>query len=133
MPPEESGKVFRFLRSIQSDVIRYIFCGAADSKQKADWILLHSYTDENWRFQVGRRDNWRLYKLEDVIKACCSIDPQPSPKGDLVIGSGVTAQRKGADKTDKRANDLQFKMSPNKIIELMEMTRAHRQEGKSLK
>lgn len=133
MPPEESGKVFRFLRSIQADIIRYIFCGAADSEQKADWILLHSYTDENWRSKVGRRDNWRLYKLEDVIKACCSLDPQPSPRGDLVIGSGVTAQRKGADKTDKRANDLQFKMSPNKIIELMEMTRAHRQEGKPLK
>jgi len=130
MSPEESGKVFRFLRSIQSDVIRYIFCGAADSEQKADWILLHSYTDDSWRSQVGRRDNWRLYNLEDVIKASCSIDPQPSPRGDLIIGGGVTAQRKGADKTDKRADDLQFKMSPNKIIQLMEMTRIHRQESK---
>ena len=126
MPPEESGKVFRFLRSTQSDIIRYIFCGAEDSEQKADWILLHSYTDDGWRSQVGRRDNWRLYKLEDVIKACCSIDPQPSPRGDLIIGAGVTAQRKGADKTDKRADDLQFKISPNKIIQLMEMTRIHR-------
>lgn len=41
------------------------------------------------------------------------------------MAGGVTAQRKGADKTDQNADDLQFKLSPNAIIELMEKTREH--------
>ena len=129
MSSDESGNVFQFLKSKQADIIRHIFCGAEDSKNKADWILLHSYTNEDWRIRIGNKESWHLYKLEDVICACCSTEPQPSPKGDLIIGSGVTAQRKGADKTDKNADDLQFKISPKKLIKLMKMTELQR--GKS--
>ena len=131
MSPDESGKVFRFLKSKQADIIRHIFCGAEESEHKADWILLHSYTNEGWRMKIGDRKNWRLFNLEDVIHACCSTDPQPSPRGDLIIGSGITAQRKGGDKTDSRADDLQFKISPKKLVELMDMTELHRQKSTS--
>jgi hypothetical protein len=129
---EEAGKVFLFLKSKQQEILQYIFCGAPNSDQKADWILLHSYTDENWRSRIGQKDNWRLYRLSDVIYACQAVHPQSSPKGDIILAGGVTAQRKGADKTDKNADDLQFKLSPKAIIELMEKTRDHWSKKPSL-
>jgi hypothetical protein len=122
---DEAGKVFLFLKSKQQEILQFIFCGAPSSDQKADWILLHSYTDDNWRARIGQKDNWKLYRLSDVIYACQAIYPQSSPKGDIILGGGITAQRKGADKTDKNADDLQFKLSPNSIIELMDKTREH--------
>ena len=122
---DEAGKVFLFLKSKQQEILQFIFCGAPSSDQKADWILLHSYTDDNWRARIGQKDNWKLYRLSDVIYACQAIYPQSSPKGDIIVGGGITAQRKGADKTDKNADDLQFKLSPNSIIELMDKTREH--------
>jgi hypothetical protein len=87
--------------------------------------LLHSYVDDNWRERIGQRDNWKLYKLADVIEVCRATAPKQSPRGDIILAGGVTAQRKGADKTDQNADDLQFKLSPNSIIELMEKTREH--------
>jgi hypothetical protein len=125
MSAEESGKVFLFLRDKQREILRFIFCGAQSSDQKADWILLHSYVDDNWRERIGQRDNWKLYKLADVIEVCRATAPKQSPRGDIILAGGVTAQRKGADKTDQNADDLQFKLSPNSIIELMEKTREH--------
>lgn len=116
---EQTGKVFRFLKSRQNEILRFIFCGAMESDSKADWLLLHSYTDENWHERIGHKDNWKLYKLSDVIRACSYISPRPSPRGDIILGCGITAQRKGADKTDRYADDLQFKLSPNAIVELM--------------
>lgn len=132
MPGDEAGKVFLFLKSKQQEILQFIFCGAPSSDQKADWILLHSYTDDNWRARIGYRDSWKLYKLSDVIYACQATYPQSSPKGDIILGGGITAQRKGADKTDPRADDLQFKLSPNAIIELMEKTRGHWEKRPSI-
>lgn len=125
MSAEESGKVFLFLRDKQREILRFIFCGAQSSDQKADWILLHSYVDDKWRERIGQRDSWKLYKLADVIEVCRATAPKQSPRGDIILAGGITAQRKGADKADKNADDLQFKLSPNAIIELMEKTRRH--------
>ncbi len=129
MSEEETGKAFRFLKSKQREILRYIFCGAAESEQKADWILLHSYSDENWREHIGHKDKWRLYNLSEVIYACSHTAPCPTPRGDIILGGGITAQRKGADKTDKNADDLQFKLSPNAIVKLMENTSKTRTES----
>ena len=129
MSEEETGKAFRFLKSKQREILRFIFCGAAESEQKADWILLHSYSDENWREHIGHKDKWRLYNLSEVIYACSHTAPCPTPRGDIILGGGVTAQRKGADKTDKYADDLQFKLSPNAIIKLMENSSKTRTES----
>jgi hypothetical protein len=129
MSEEETGKVFRFLKSKQREILRFIFCGAAESEQKADWILLHSYSDENWREYIGHKDKWRLYNLSEVIYACSHTAPCPTPRGDIILGGGVTAQRKGADKTDKYADDLQFKLSPNAIVKLMENSSKTRVES----
>jgi hypothetical protein len=120
MSEDEVGKVFRFLRSRHKEILRFIFCGAMESRGKADWILLHSYEDDNWRDRIGHKDVWKLYRLSDIISACSQVLPCPSARGDIVIGGGITAQRKGADKTDKNADDLQFKLSPNAVIKLME-------------
>ena len=129
MSEEETGKAFRFLKSKQREILRFIFCGAAESEQKADWILLHSYSDENWREHIGHKDKWRLYNLSEVIYACSHTAPCPTPRGDIILGGGVTAQRKGADKTDKYADDLQFKLSPNAIVKLMENSSKTRTES----
>jgi hypothetical protein len=55
--------------------------------------------------------------MSKVIDCCCTEAPSITQPGNLILGLGLTLQRKGGDGGAKTANDLQFKLNPKRIHE----------------
>jgi hypothetical protein len=57
--------------------------------------------------------------MATVIDSCCTETPSITKAGNLILGLGLTLQRKGGDSGAKTANDLQFKLNPKLIHEAL--------------
>lgn len=116
--PEDSKQaVLTFFEKYQRQIISHVLRGKEHAALKADWLMLHEEPDADWQDLVGDKRFWRLYSMSTVIECCCSIRPNITKKGNLVVGLGITLQRKGGDGGRPTANDLQFKINPKKVIE----------------
>lgn len=106
-----------FFTKYQRQIVSHILRGKAYAELKADWILFHEAKDDLWIKRVGDCKFWHLYPMEKIIDYCCSKTPSLTKAGNLVLGPGLTLQRKGGDGGAKSANDLQFKLNPKLIHE----------------
>lgn len=57
--------------------------------------------------------------MATIIDCCCTEAPSITKAGNLILGLGLTLQRKGGDGGAKTANDLQFKLNPKLIQETL--------------
>jgi hypothetical protein len=119
-PLSAQEELLRFFQLYQRQIISHVLRGKAKAALKADWLLLHEATDENWVQHVGQREFWHLYPMAMVIDCCCSESPSITKAGNLTLGLGLTLQRKGGDGGAKTANDLQFKINPKMIHEALQ-------------
>jgi len=116
-PASAQDELLNFFRLYQRQIISHVLRGKAKVVLKADWLLLHEAKDADWVTKVGQRESWHLYPMAKVIDCCCSEPPSITDRGNLVLGLGLTMQRKGGDGGAKTANDLQFKLNPKLIHE----------------
>jgi hypothetical protein len=116
-PISAQDELLLFFQLYQRLIISHVLRGKAKGVLKADWLLLHETKDEDWISKVGNRDCWHLYPMATVIDCCCSEAPSITKAGNLILGLGLTLQRKGGDGGAKSANDLQFKLNPKMIHE----------------
>ena len=105
-----------FFTQFQKQIISHILRGKELSALKADWLLFHEAKDESWKMHVGDKKFWRLYPMEEIIECCLRKKPTINENGNLILGIGLTMQRKGGDSGKDSANDLQFKIDPVEII-----------------
>ena len=112
-------ELLRFFQLYQRQITSHILRGKAKAALKADWLLLHETKDADWVSKVGNRDCWHLYPMATVIDCCCTEAPSITKAGNLILGLGLTLQRKGGDGGAKTANDLQFKLNPKLIHEAL--------------
>lgn len=112
-------ELLRFFQLYQRQIISHVLRGKAKGVLKADWLLLHETKDANWMCKVGNRESWYLYPMATVIDCCCTEAPSITKAGNLILGLGLTLQRKGGDGGAKTANDLQFKLNPKLIHEAL--------------
>lgn len=113
----EQAELLKFFELYQRQIISHVLRGKAKAALKADWLLLHETKDADWISKVGNREFWHLYPMATVIDCCCSETPSITKAGNLILGLGLTLQRKGGDGGAKSANDLQFKLNPKLIHE----------------
>ena len=118
-PVSEQDELLNFFRLYQRQIISHVLRGKAKAALKADWLLLHEAKDADWISKVGNREFWHLYPMARVIDCCCSEAPSITKAGNLILGLGLTLQRKGGDGGAKTANDLQFKLNPKLIHEAL--------------
>ena len=118
-PASEQDELLNFFRLYQRQIISHVLRGKAKGVLKADWLLLHEAKDADWINKVGQREFWHLYPMSQVIDCCCSEEPSITKAGNLILGLGITLQRKGGDGGAKTANDLQFKLNPKAIYEVL--------------
>jgi hypothetical protein len=116
-PGPEQDNLLQFFRLYQRQIISHVLRGKAKAALKADWLMLHEAKDSGWISKVGNREFWHLYPMAKVIDCCCSEEPGITKAGNLILGLGLTLQRKGGDGGAKTANDLQFKLNPKLIHE----------------
>ncbi|MDP4658229.1 MAG: hypothetical protein NWS49_02605, partial [Opitutales bacterium] len=121
-PASEQNELLNFFRVYQRQIISHVLRGKAKAALKADWLLLHEAKENDWISKVGNRSFWHLYPMTMVIDCCCSVAPAITKSGNLVLGLGLTMQRKGGDGGAKTANDLQFKLNPKLIHERLSET-----------
>lgn len=121
-PASEQDELLNFFRLYQRQIISHVLRGKAKGVLKADWLLLHEAKDADWINKVGQREFWHLYPMSKVIDCCCSESPSITKAGNLILGLGLTLQRKGGDGGAKTANDLQFKLNPKMIHEQLSKT-----------
>ena len=114
-PVPEQDNLLHFFRLYQRQIISHVLRGKAKVALKADWLMLHEAKDSDWISKVGNREFWHLYPMAKVIDCCCSKEPGITKAGNLILGLGLTLQRKGGDGGAKTANDLQFKLNPKLI------------------
>jgi hypothetical protein len=119
-PAEEQLAVVGFFTQFQRQIVAHVLSGKSDAVLKADWMMFHEAEEGNWEENVGNKKCWHLYPMAKVIDCCCSLKPKISKKGSLDVGLGLTLQRKGGDNGRSTANDLQFKISPKKIMKALE-------------
>lgn len=112
-------ELLRFFQLYQRQIISHVLRGKAKGVLKADWLLLHETKDTDWISKVGNRESWHLYPMAKVIDCCCNEAPSITKAGNLILGLGLTLQRKGGDGGAKSANDLQFKLNPKLIHEAL--------------
>lgn len=118
-PISAQEELLRFFELYQRQIISHVLRGKAKGVLKADWLLLHEVEDDYWIKRVGDRASWHLYPMTRVIDCCCSKSPSITDRGNLILGLGLTMQRKGGDGGAKTANDLQFKLNPKMIHEAL--------------
>jgi hypothetical protein len=118
-PPSEQDELLNFFRLYQRQIISHVLRGKAKGVLKADWLLLHEAKEADWINKVGQPEFWHLYPMSKVIDCCCSESPSITKAGNLILGLGLTLQRKGGDGGAKTANDLQFKLNPKLIHEVL--------------
>ena len=118
-PISAQEELLRFFQLYQRQITSHILRGKAKAALKADWLLLHETKDADWVSKVGNRDCWHLYPMATVIDCCCTEAPSITKAGNLTLGLGLTLQRKGGDSGAKSANDLQFKLNPKEIHEVL--------------
>lgn len=118
-PISAQDELLRFFHLYQRQIISHVLRGKAKGVLKADWLLLHETKDEDWISKVGNPDCWHLYPMATVIDCCCTETPSITKAGNLILGLGLTLQRKGGDSGAKTANDLQFKLNPKLIHEAL--------------
>ena len=118
-PISEQEELLRFFQLYQRQIISHVLRGKAKGVLKADWLLLHETKDTNWLSKVGNRESWHLYPMAKVIDCCCTEAPSITKAGNLILGLGLTLQRKGGDGGAKTANDLQFKLNPKLVHEAL--------------
>jgi hypothetical protein len=111
----EQDELLSFFRLYQRQIASHVLRGKAKAVLKADWLLMHEVKDDDWSKRVGDRTSWHLYPMAKVIDCCCSETPSISDRGNLILGLGLTMQRKGGDGGAISANDLQFKLNPKLI------------------
>lgn len=116
---EDQRELLHFFTQFQRQIVSHILRGKEHSLLKADWMLFHEANDDNWPERVGDKKFWHLYTIQSVIDCCCSELPEINDNGNLILGLGLTLQRKGGDKGAKSANDLQFKINPMIIHEAL--------------
>lgn len=119
-PVSAQDELLRFFQLYQRQIISHVLRGKAKGVLKADWLLLHETINEDWISKVGNRDYWHLYPMATVIDCCCTEAPSITKAGNLILGLGLTLQRKGGDGGAKTANDLQFKLNPKMIHEALQ-------------
>ena len=112
-----------FFAQFQKQIISHILRGKELSALKADWLLFHEAKDESWKMHVGDKKFWRLYPIEKIIECCLRKKPVINENGNLILGIGLTMQRKGGDGGKDSANDLQFKIDPVEIIKALNNSR----------
>ena len=118
-PVSEQDELLNFFRLYQRQIVSHVLRGKAKAVLKADWLMLHETRDADWINKVGNRQFWYLYPMAKVIDCCCSEVPSITKAGNLILGLGITLQRKGGDGGAKTANDLQFKLNPKLIHEVL--------------
>ena len=118
-PVSAQDELLRFFQLYQRQIISHVLRGKAKGVLKADWLLLHETINEDWISKVGNRDYWHLYAMATVIDCCCTEVPSITKGGNLILGLGLTLQRKGGDGGAKSANDIQFKLNPKEIHEVL--------------
>jgi hypothetical protein len=118
-PISAQDELLSFFQLYQRQIISHVLRGKAKAALKADWLLLHETKDEDWISKIGNRECWHLYPMASVIDCCCTEAPSITKAGNLTLGLGLTLQRKGGDGGAKTANDLQFKLNPKLIHEIM--------------
>ena len=118
-PVSAQDELLRFFQLYQRQIISHVLRGKAKGVLKADWLLLHETINEDWISKVGNRDYWHLYPMATVIDCCCTEAPSITKAGNMILGLGLTLQRKGGDGGAKSANDLQFKLKPKEIHEVL--------------
>ena len=116
---EDQRGLLQFFTQYQRQIVSHILRGKEYSLLKADWVLFHEANDDNWPERVGDKKFWHLYQIQRVIDCCCSELPEINDNGNLILGLGLTLQRKGGDNGAKSANDLQFKINPMMIHEAL--------------
>jgi hypothetical protein len=119
VPPSEQDELLNFFRLYQRQIVSHVLRGKAKAVLKADWLMLHETREADWINKVGNREFWHLYPMAKVIDCCCSEEPSITKAGNLILGLGLTLQRKGGDGGAKTANDLQFKLNPKLIHEAL--------------
>ena len=119
VPASEQDELLNFFRLYQRQIVSHVLRGKAKAVLKADWLMLHETRDADWINKVGNREFWHLYPMAKVIDCCCSEEPSITKAGNLILGLGLTLQRKGGDGGAKTANDLQFKLNPKLIHEAL--------------
>lgn len=119
-PASAQDALLDFFRLYQRQIISHVLRGKAKVVLKADWLLLHEAKDADWVTKIGQRETWHLYPMAKVIDCCCSEAPSITDRGNLVLGLGLTMQRKGGDGGANTANDLQFKLNPKMIHEALQ-------------
>lgn len=112
-------ELLRFFQLYQRQIISHVLRGKAKGALKADWLLLHETKDADWLSKVGSRESWHLYPMVTVIDCCCTESPSITKAGNLILGLGLTLQRKGGDGGAISANDLQFKLNPKLIYDAL--------------
>ena len=118
-PCDDQRELLQFFTQFQRQIVSHILRGKEHSLLKADWMLFHEANDDNWPERVGDKKFWHLYQIQRVIDCCCSELPEINENGNLILGLGLTLQRKGGDNGAKSANDLQFKINPMMIHEAL--------------
>lgn len=113
-------ELLEFFTQFQKQIISHILRGKDLSALKADWLLFHEATDESWKMNVGDKRFWKLYPMEEIIECSLRKKPTINENGNLILGIGLTMQRKGGDGGKNSANDLQFKIDPVEIISELE-------------
>lgn len=111
--------LLRFFVQYQRQIISHVLRGKAESVLKADWMMFHENNDDNWVQRIGDRSFWLLFPMASVIDCCCKTPPSINKNGNLILGIGLTLQRKGGDGGATSANDLQFKINPRAIIQAL--------------
>jgi hypothetical protein len=119
-PQQKQQSLLKFFVINQKNIIEHVLKGKLASPIKANWMLFHETIPNDWIKNVGNKKFWRLYSMEVLIKLCCSLQPCFSKQGNLILGIGLTMQRKGGDNGRDTANDLQFKINPVEIISELE-------------
>jgi hypothetical protein len=118
-PCDDQRELLQFFTQFQRQIVSHILRGKEHSLLKADWMLFHEANDDNWPERVGDKKFWHLYQIQRVIDCCCRELPEINDNGNLILGLGLTLQRKGGDNGAKSANDLQFKINPMMIHEAL--------------
>ena len=118
-PQDKQKALLSFFTKSQKVIIAHVLQGKFHASLKANWMLFHETMVGTWDKNVGNKNFWRLYPMEMIIDTCCSSQPTFSKKGNLILGIGLTLQRKGGDNGKETANDLQFKINPIQIIKVI--------------
>jgi len=115
----DQTQLLEFFTKFQKQIISHILRGKELAPLKADWLLFHEAKDESWKMHVGDKRFWKLYPMDQIIGCCLLTKPQINKNGNMILGTGLTMQRKGGDGGKDSANDLQFKIDPVEIIEAL--------------